>query len=243
MSDGDFQTYFQLRASRFAAFYSSEPVARLLGRGPLFDRLRVAVDTAVELSARRVLDVGCGSGPLFAPLASRGIHVVGIDPTEAMVALATEQAAEFPGLIEVQQRGWEELDELDAYDMAVALGVFDYVARARRPAGAHGAGSKPCPRLLSGPRVSIDPAQGSLRPPWCRGPRLHGRRLRSVGGKGRPRGGRAAPPGTGRIRRPFSSPNRAAGGRRTGRGGIAGHSGAGGLSPIRPVGSRDRSMS
>ena len=103
MSDGDFQSYFQRRAGRFASFYSSEPVARMLGRGALFDRLQQAVDTAAAVSARRVLDVGCGSGPLFAPLAAQGIHVTGIDPAEAMVALAREQAAVFPGLVDVQQ--------------------------------------------------------------------------------------------------------------------------------------------
>ena len=127
MSNGEFQTYFHRRAGRFAAFYSSEPVARVLGRGPLFDRLRLAVDIAVALGAERVLDVGCGSGPLFAPLAGAGIHVTGIDPAEAMVALATEQAASFPGLVEVEQRGWEQITEVDAYDVAIALGVFDYV--------------------------------------------------------------------------------------------------------------------
>jgi SAM-dependent methyltransferase len=127
MSNGEFQTYFQRRADRFAAFYSSEPVARMLGRGPLFDRLRMAVDVSEGVGAKRVLDVGCGSGPLFAPLASSGIRVTGIDPAEAMVELAQKQAASFPGLVEVEQRGWEELTEVDAYDVAVALGVFDYV--------------------------------------------------------------------------------------------------------------------
>jgi 2-polyprenyl-3-methyl-5-hydroxy-6-metoxy-1,4-benzoquinol methylase len=128
MSNGDFQTYFQRRADRFAAFYSSEPVARVLGRGPLFDRLRLAIDTSVGLGAKRVLDVGCGSGPLFAPLAEAGIHVTGIDPAEAMVKLARDQAALFPSLIEVEQRGWEQISEADGYDVAVALGVFDYVS-------------------------------------------------------------------------------------------------------------------
>ncbi len=66
MSPSDFDTYFHRRASRFAAFYRSEPVARLLGRGPLFDRLRGGVDIVTTLGARHVLDVGCGSGPLFA---------------------------------------------------------------------------------------------------------------------------------------------------------------------------------
>ena len=127
MSDGDFKTYFHQRAGRFSSFYSSEPVSRALGRGPLFDRLRIAVDTVKALSATRALDVGCGSGPLFAPLAEAGVHVTGIDPAEAMVALAEEGAAAFPGKVDVEQRGWEDIDEVDAYDAAIALGVFDYV--------------------------------------------------------------------------------------------------------------------
>lgn len=128
MSTGEFQTYFHRRASRFGAFYRSEPVSRLLGRGPLFDRLRIAVDTAVALSATRVLDVGCGTGPLFAPLAAHAIHVTGIDPADGMVALARQEAAKFPGSVVVDQRGWEEITEVDAFDVAIALGVFDYVA-------------------------------------------------------------------------------------------------------------------
>jgi SAM-dependent methyltransferase len=153
VSEGEFQSYFHNRARRFAAFYSSEPVARVIGRGPLFDRLRLAVDLAVAVGAKRVLDVGCGSGPLFAPLAAHGIQVVGVDPAEAMVALATEQAAEFPGIIEVRQGRWEDLDEVDAYDLAVALGVFDYVARPSEllsrlgRAAPHVIGSFPAPGL------------------------------------------------------------------------------------------------
>ncbi len=127
MPSGDFETYFHQRAKRFSSFYSSEPVARALGRGPLFDRLNLAVDMSAALSATRALDVGCGSGPLFAPLAGKGIHVTGFDPADNMVALANEQAKQFPGLVDVQQRGWEQLDEVDAYDVAIALGVFDYV--------------------------------------------------------------------------------------------------------------------
>jgi SAM-dependent methyltransferase len=123
----EFDGYFDKRASRFAAFYRSEQVSRLLGRGPLFDRLTKAVDLVDTLGSRRVLDVGCGSGPLFAPLSQRGVHVTGIDPAPAMVALARREASAHPGQVTVEQRGWEEIDEVDAYDAAVALGVFDYV--------------------------------------------------------------------------------------------------------------------
>lgn len=127
MSQARFDTYFHRRAGRFSSFYRSEPVSRVLGRGALFDRMAFAIETADALGARRVLDVGCGSGPLFAPLAERGIHVTGIDPAEAMVTLARQQAARFGDLVQVEQRGWEQLDEEDAYDVAVALGVYDYV--------------------------------------------------------------------------------------------------------------------
>lgn len=127
MSQARFDTYFHRRAARFAAFYRSEPVSRVLGRGALFDRLQFALDTAVRTGARRVLDVGCGSGPLLVELAERGIHAVGIDPAEAMVSLARDASARYPDLVEVRQQGWEDLEEVDGYDLAVALGVFDYV--------------------------------------------------------------------------------------------------------------------
>jgi SAM-dependent methyltransferase len=127
MSSGEFETYFHQRARRFSSFYSSEPVSRALGRGPLFDRLRIAVEMTVAASASKVLDVGCGSGPLFAPLAGKGIRVTGIDPADNMVALARDGAKAYPDLVAVEQRGWEDLTEVDAYDIAIALGVYDYV--------------------------------------------------------------------------------------------------------------------
>lgn len=148
-----FDRYFDRRSNRFAAFYRSEPVARILGRGALFDRLRFAVDTAVAVGAQRVLDIGCGSGPLFEPLASRGIRVIGIDPAPGMVELARREAERFPGLVEVRVQRWEEVDDRDEHDVAVALGVFDYVEQpaellgVMRRAAPHVVGSFPAPGL------------------------------------------------------------------------------------------------
>ena len=149
----DFDTYFHERASRFAAFYGSERVARLLGRGALFDRLRGAVDMVAATGVTSVLDVGCGSGPLFAPLAARGLSVRGIDPAPAMVALARREAARNPELVTVEERRWEDIEEVDAYGAAVALGVFDYVddpadlLRRMGRAAPHVVGSFPAPGL------------------------------------------------------------------------------------------------
>jgi len=126
-----FDEYFDERASRFNAFYRSERVSRAIGRGALIDRLQFAVDVADAIAARIVLDVGCGSGPLFEPLATRGIQVRAIDPAPAMVALATASARRLEGDVVVEERGWESLHAGDRADLAVALGVFDDVEDAR----------------------------------------------------------------------------------------------------------------
>src|SRR5262249_17270293 len=43
---------------------------------------------AGDVAGRRILDAGCGSGPLFAALRDRGAIVTGIDKSAAMVELA-----------------------------------------------------------------------------------------------------------------------------------------------------------
>lgn len=43
---------------------------------------------AEEFGARRVLDIGCGTGVLALLLAGRGIEVVGVDPARASVEVA-----------------------------------------------------------------------------------------------------------------------------------------------------------
>ena len=172
-SGSEFDSYFDKRASRFAAFYRSEPVAWLLGRGPLFERLNRTVAIIDALGAKRVLDVGCGSGPLFAPLADRGIRVMGIDPAPAMIELASREAERHHGLVQVRKLGWEALHDVNRYDVAVALGVFDYVERPdlliRKMARAapHVVGSFPSPGLRLGLR--------KLRY-GARGVRVHGYR-------------------------------------------------------------------
>jgi GrpB-like predicted nucleotidyltransferase (UPF0157 family)/SAM-dependent methyltransferase len=56
----------------------------------LYDRPAI-IDLAGDVRGKRVLDVGCAAGHLTALLAERGADVLGIDASEAMVAVAREK--------------------------------------------------------------------------------------------------------------------------------------------------------
>jgi len=70
----------EFRHPRLAAIYDA--------LDPVRDDLDVYVDIARELGARRVFDVGCGTGTLALLLAERGYDVVAVDPAAASVAVA-----------------------------------------------------------------------------------------------------------------------------------------------------------
>jgi len=53
--------------------------------------LCLCLDLMDELDARRVLDVGCGTGSLAVLLARRGYEVSGVDPAAASLAVAREK--------------------------------------------------------------------------------------------------------------------------------------------------------
>lgn len=55
---------------------------------------------AGEVAGRRILDVGCGSGPLAADLIARGATLTGVDGSPAMIELARRRlGAEVPLLV------------------------------------------------------------------------------------------------------------------------------------------------
>ncbi|HIW99842.1 MAG TPA: methyltransferase domain-containing protein [Candidatus Nesterenkonia stercoripullorum] len=51
------------------------------------------LDLAEQLGARRVVDVGCGTGVLTVDLAARGVQVTGVDPAGAMLDVARARPA------------------------------------------------------------------------------------------------------------------------------------------------------
>jgi SAM-dependent methyltransferase len=69
----------------FAEAYSAENEASLLNA--YYERPAMLA-LAGDVAGRRILDAGCGSGPLFAALRDQGAIVTGFDKSAAMVELA-----------------------------------------------------------------------------------------------------------------------------------------------------------
>src|SRR5262249_15819610 len=99
-------------------------------RGRVFDRL-VAASGAKPGDS--VLDIGCGSGYFsrrIAPVVSPGGTVVGIDPSEPMLAYAGEHP---PGNCTFQTAGAEDLPFSDAsFDLIVSSLAFHHIPTEHR---------------------------------------------------------------------------------------------------------------
>ena len=72
-----------------------------------------------DLRGARVLDAGCGTGALSVEAARRGAHVVAIDLSPTLIALARERLPHDLGLGTIEFHVGDMLD--------VTLGRFDYV--------------------------------------------------------------------------------------------------------------------
>lgn len=72
-----------------------------------------------DLSGRRLLDAGCGTGALALALANRGAEVVAVDLSSTLVGLARERLAAEPAAARITLRVGDMLDP--------GLGRFDHV--------------------------------------------------------------------------------------------------------------------
>lgn len=107
----------------FAEAYSAENETSLLNG---FYERPAMINLAGDVRGRRVLDAGCGSGPLAQALGDRGARVTGFDSSEAMIALARQRlGAEAELLLADLGRPLPFGD--DAFDDVVASLVFHYL--------------------------------------------------------------------------------------------------------------------
>src|SRR5271169_2224910 len=72
----------------FAEGYSAETEANLING---YYARPAILALAGDVAGRRILDAGCGSGPLFAALRDRGAVVTGIDSSTGMLELARQR--------------------------------------------------------------------------------------------------------------------------------------------------------
>lgn len=120
---GELETYFDRTAAEaWARLTSTAPVGRVratvrAGR----DSMRATLLSYLpdDLTGRRLLDAGCGTGALAVEAARRGAHVTAIDLSPTLVALAAERAAGNTGAGHVDFRTGDMQDP--------ALGEFDHV--------------------------------------------------------------------------------------------------------------------
>jgi ubiquinone/menaquinone biosynthesis C-methylase UbiE len=80
-----------MRADHYDSFAESYAKANETGLFNAYYARPAMIDLAGDVEGRRMLDAGCGSGPLFEALRSRGAHVSGFDASPAMLELARQR--------------------------------------------------------------------------------------------------------------------------------------------------------
>ncbi|MFI5695112.1 class I SAM-dependent methyltransferase [Kribbella sp. NPDC051586] len=106
----------------------AEAYARANENG-LFNRwyARPAVlDLLGDVAGRRILDAGCGSGPIVADLKERGASVAGFDASPAMIRLARERLGDDADL-KVANLALPLPYDNEAFDDALAVLVLHYL--------------------------------------------------------------------------------------------------------------------
>ncbi|KAB1074942.1 magnesium protoporphyrin IX methyltransferase [Methylobacterium planeticum] len=132
---GQLETYFDRTAvEAWSRLTSDAPVSRIRAtvragrdamRGTLLSWL------PEDLSGRRILDAGCGTGALSLEAARRGATVVAIDVSPTLVGLARERTGPVPGPGSVEFRVGDMLDPgLGRFDHVVAMDSLIHYAPA-----------------------------------------------------------------------------------------------------------------
>ncbi len=128
---GQIETYFDRTASdTWARLTSDAPVSgvrKTVREGR--DRMRATLLDwlPADLSGKRILDAGCGTGAASREAAARGAHVVAIDVAGTLVELARERSLEAFGEQPAGHAGTGKIDYRVGDMLDPALGEFDHV--------------------------------------------------------------------------------------------------------------------
>lgn len=126
--------FFDQFAGQFDTLYDGQrgPLMRWLDRrfrSDMFTRFALTFECFGELSGKSVLDVGCGSGPYVVEAFRRGAaSVTALDPADGMLELTKQKLAGTPHEGKCQLvRGLFPGPKLEPHDVAIVMGVMDYV--------------------------------------------------------------------------------------------------------------------
>lgn len=128
--------FFDSFADRFDGFYDGKR-SRLMRwvdkrfRSDMFTRFALTFEFLGDLEGKRVLDIGCGSGPYLAEVLKRGArHVTGIDPAPRMLDLARRRVLQLGAGERASILRGHFPDQLPdgKFDFAIVMGVTDYLA-------------------------------------------------------------------------------------------------------------------
>jgi SAM-dependent methyltransferase len=108
---------------RFAGAYSAEAENNLV---TAYYARPAMLDLAGDVAGRRILDAGCGSGPLSAALRDRGAVVTGLDASAGMLALARKRLGDDVALRVADLRDPLPFDDGEFDDVVASL-VLHYL--------------------------------------------------------------------------------------------------------------------
>lgn len=100
-------------------------------RRDMFIRYTMTFERLGDLTGKRGLDIGCGSGPYIAEAIKRGAaQVVGLDPAPGMLELARQRIEQLGELdkLELIEGYFPQTTVEGPFDFAIIMGVLDYVA-------------------------------------------------------------------------------------------------------------------
>lgn len=129
--------FFDGFADTFDTFYDGKrrPVMQWIDkhfRSDMFIRFELAFSLLGDIKGKRLLDVGCGSGPYVAEALRKGAaHVTGLDPAPRMLELTRERVERMGKLAQVDLIEGYFPDTLpkETFDHAIVMGVLDYVEK------------------------------------------------------------------------------------------------------------------
>jgi SAM-dependent methyltransferase len=158
-STGRVREHFRAKAFSFDALYDEEHALQRTLRPGLFDRRELALDVVREYDAPSVLDVGGGSARVGELTLENGAaRYVDVDLSDTMLGLARARLERFADRVELVQADFLTAPLEGPFDIALALGYFDYI----EDAAAH---LRRIGELTSGSMVASFP-----RWTWTKGP-------------------------------------------------------------------------